>query len=102
MGRVRIIKEIETNKLSDSFQEFLVFKQAQGISAETIRQYKCNFKMFFSLCDDNLNIDNIKQGLLQLFSRLSTKSNVTYNMPYKYLNCYFSWCVKEGKQKLIH
>ncbi len=37
MGRVRIIKEIETNKLSDSFQEFLIFKQAQGISAETIK-----------------------------------------------------------------
>lgn len=96
MSRIRFIEEASSNKLSKSFQDFLVFKQAQGICQETIRQYKVNFKMYCRYCEDSLDINNLKQGALKLFSSLSNKSNVTYNMPYKYLNCFFNWCIKEG------
>lgn len=83
--------------LTDTFEEFLIYKRAQGNCAETERQYRYHFSKFMKLCRDTFDMINIKQALLQFFSRLSNKSNVTYNMPYKYLNCFFSWCVKNNR-----
>ena len=85
-----------TKTLSDYFEDFLLFKRAQGNCINTENQYKYHFGRFIKCCNDTLDVGNIKNGLIKIFSELSCKSNVTYNMTYKYLNCFFNWCKKNS------
>lgn len=82
----------DVKSLSKYFEKFLNFKRAQGNCLNTEKQYRYHFEKFIKYCNDSLDIDNIKNALIKVFSHLSSKSNVTYNMVYKYLNCFFSWC----------
>lgn len=83
--------------LTGNFEEFLLYKQSQGNCLETERQYRYHYNKFIELCEDNLDIDNLKQGVLKVFAKLNGKSNVSYNMVYKYLHCFFNWCVRNKR-----
>ena len=82
--------------LSNHFKTFLIFKEAQGISERTRKDYTYHFNKLLEVCDDTINIEILKLGILKFFSNLNNKASVTYNMPYKYFNCFFNWCVNNN------
>ena len=91
--RIISFKEDNEHKLSTHFENFLIFKQAQGICQRTKKDYEYYFNKLLQVSNDDINLSNLKLALLKLFSTLNNKSSVTYNMPYKYLNSFFNWCV---------
>lgn len=84
------------NTLTQNFENFIIFKRAQGNCLNTEKQYRYHFGRFIKYCDDNLDMNNLKEGVIKIFSELNGKANVTYNMTYKYLHCFFNWCVRNG------
>lgn len=94
--RIISLKEDTNCKLSTHFENFLIFKQAQGICDRTRRDYEYYFNRLLKVSDNDIDISNLKLAILKLFSSLNNKSSVTYNMPYKYLNSFFNWCVNNN------
>lgn len=83
--------------LSENFEEFIIYKRSQGNCQATELEYRYHFKKFLGLTTNTLDINDLKQGVLKAFAKLNGKSNVTFNMTYKYLHCFFKWCVKNNR-----
>lgn len=90
-----IIGNIKNKSLSEVFEEFIEYKEAEGISERTKKDYLKHITKLLEVTDNNLNEDNIKRGIIKTFNTVSNMSAVTYNMKYKYLNCFFNYCQKE-------
>lgn len=83
---------ISGKSLSDYFEDFLMYKKAQGNCKNTENQYRYHFKRFLKYSNNILDVKDITNALINIFAELNGKSNVTFNMTYKYLNCFFNWC----------
>lgn len=88
------IVQKENKKLTDIIDEFLLYKKSQGNCCErTENDYRYHFKKFLEDSDNELIETSLEIGIIKNFSKLKDKSAVTYNMRYKYINCFFNWCV---------
>lgn len=100
MQRKRILKvnlEDEIKSFDDMIESFILFKRAQGISERTIRDYNTTFKAFKYLSNiTEFKITDVKENLLQFFSKKSQNAPATYNIPYSNLNAFFNWAINEG------
>ena len=88
--------EIDNNfnkTISDVFKLFLSFKESQGVTERTIKEYKITINKVLTYCNDMLTEENLTLGIIEYFTNLSNKSPATYNNQYKNLNCFFNWCI---------
>ena len=84
-------KDISFSELK---QQFFFFKKAQGLSERTIKDYKNTFSVFEKYYNkDEVNLQEIKQKLLEMFVPLSQGAPATFNKPFANLNCFFNWAV---------
>lgn len=76
-------------------EQFIYWKQAQGLSTTTIGDYKGHIARFFKQFPDALNNeDSLKSALLAYMAQQMKPA--TYNLRLTYLRVFFQWCVEEG------
>ena len=96
----RLIK-VEVRKdlcsIQSIMEQFICFKRAQGLAERTIKDYQTTFKLFLSFFEaQEIRLENIRDKILNLFSKLSNLAPATFNNPYSYLNSFFNWSVNEN------
>lgn len=85
----------DNKKLTDILEEFLLYKKSQGNCCErTEKDYRYHIKKLLEDSEDILIEKSLESGIIRNFAKLNNKSAVTYNMRYKYLNCFFNWCTE--------
>ncbi|NPV78921.1 MAG: tyrosine-type recombinase/integrase [Firmicutes bacterium] len=78
----------------DALQDFLSWKQAQGVASRTIKDYKDHVSRFFTACPDAYDPANLRQRVMEYMSQEIMPA--TFNLRREYLKAFFSWCVREG------
>lgn len=80
----------------DALQNFIFWKQANGLSDLTIADYKRHVTQFFTRYPDTDLLDNgLEKCLFDYFSDKSIKAT-TYNNRLVYLTSFFNWCCEQG------
>lgn len=75
-------------------KQFIFFKKAQGLADRTIKDYNVTFTLFEKYyTKDMMELQALKQSLLEMFVPLSKGSPATFNRPYSNLSCFFNWAV---------
>lgn len=75
-------------------KQFVFFKKAQGLSERTLDDYNVTFNAFEKYyTKDRMELQALKQSLLEMFVPLSQGSPATFNRPYSNLSCFFNWAV---------
>ena len=92
MGVVPIFKEYWTLKPEDIIPQFILFKQASGLSERTIRDYKQLLKLFFLRYPDALEFP--RERTLELLS--TCKSPCYYNNCFANIKVFWDWAMSEG------
>lgn len=77
-----------------ALQDFIFWKQAQGCSNRTLRDYKKHVTQFFTRFPDAYNHDNLRPRVLEYMS--DSIMPATFNLRREYLKAFFSWCVHQG------
>lgn len=78
----------------DALQNFLFFKQAQGISKTTMGDYKRHANYFFSRYPDSWNSSTFKTCIMEYMS--DSIKPATFNLRLIYLRTFFDYCINEG------
>lgn len=79
----------------EALQQFLWWKQAQGVSKRTVEDYKLHVTMFFKRYPSVYQ----EKGFLKkaVFEYMGQQIKpATYNMRLIYLRAFFGWCLKEA------
>jgi len=92
MGVVPIFKEYWDLKPEDIVPQFILFKQASGLSERTIRDYKQLLKLFFLRYPDALEFP--RERTLELLS--TCKSPCYYNNCFANIKVFWDWAMSEG------
>lgn len=93
MGNIKM-KKMCNMGYSNLKKQFLFFKKAQGLADRTIKDYNTTFERFEKYYNkENIEIDEVKNSLLQMFEKISNGAPATFNVPYANLMCFFNWCV---------
>ena len=97
MARIKKIQGYKGQSLESCLEHFSIFKQAQGVSERTIKDYEWHIKHFakeFPECwgDNKL----LQKAILQYFANGNKLAPATHNIRRKYLNCFLNWAVLEG------
>lgn len=89
-----------TPEITDNWQEiiddFLLFKQAQGLAERTIADYEYHTSLFFEKYPEIKTYDALEKNVLKYFAQTSRLAVGTFNIRRKYLNTFFRWCVSQG------
>lgn len=78
----------------DALDEFLLVKQADGISETTLEDYRYHINLFFKRHPQAWNEEKLKRAVLEYMAEPIKPA--TYNIRRAYLGAFFKWCVKEG------
>lgn len=92
MCAIPIFKEYWNLKPEDIVPQFILFKQASGLSERTLRDYKQLLKLFFLRYPDALEFP--RERTLEFLSAYKNPS--TYNIYYAYLKVFWDWVQAEG------
>ncbi|SHF65033.1 Site-specific recombinase XerD [Desulfofundulus australicus DSM 11792] len=93
-GKVlRIRKEVPAT-WEEARQQFLWWKQGDGISETTLNDYRYHIGQFFKRYPQAYDPKNLKKCVLEYMSQ--DMKPATYNIRLEYLNAFFKWCVQEG------
>lgn len=97
MARGRKPKDLSKTFLG-LYEQFLNFKQAEGMRERTIKDYKTTLQDFgkFYPVETVFNPVKVKESLLEYFKTKADKQPATYNRPYSNLHAFFEWCVRNG------
>ncbi len=92
-------KVIKLERYSPSLPEaidlFIYWKQAQGLSTTTIKDYRGHVNSFFKRFPETFEDETkLKKYLLEYMSQ--PVKPATYNLRLTYLKVFFQWCVEEG------
>ncbi len=97
MGKLLKVTVTQNRDWEDAFEEFLMFKKAEGISPLTFKDYHKRVKRFFKLYPDSWgDYGRLRSAVIKYFASLTDNAPATFNLPLAYLRCFFSWCVEEG------
>ncbi|WP_207744510.1 phage integrase N-terminal SAM-like domain-containing protein [Desulfallas sp. Bu1-1] len=75
-------------------QDFLYWKQAQGVSERTIQDYRLHISQFFKRHPKVYDPKTLKKNLLENMAQPVKPS--TFNLRLTYLKVFFNWCIQEG------
>lgn len=92
MSVVPIFKELWNLRPEDILPQFILYKQASGLSDRTILDYKQRLGLFFLRCPDALN--SPRERTMEFLSAYKNPS--TYNIYYAYLKVFWDWVQAEG------
>lgn len=96
MARIFKIKPNTIFHWRESLKEFVFWKQAQGISEQTLMDYKQHVSLFFKRFPEaGLTTDSLKQALYEHLADKDIKP-CTYNNRLVYLRTFFNWCLEQG------
>ena len=76
----------------DALQEFMYWKQAQGLAEKTLDDYNCHVKRFFSRYPDTWQSDKMRKSALEYMANKIAPA--TYNLRLIYLRAFFQWCLR--------
>ncbi|HHV61218.1 MAG TPA: tyrosine-type recombinase/integrase [Firmicutes bacterium] len=94
MGKILRIDKKIPGTWQDALQDFLFWKQAQGIAPRTLTDYRKHITQFFTRYPDAYNPANLRQRVLEYMAEDIMPA--TFNLRREYLKAFFSWCVREG------
>lgn len=95
MAKVINFDERQSNvHWEEALQEFLFWKQAQGLSQTTLEDYKRYANMFFKRFPGSWQSDAFRKSVLEYMA--DDIKPATYNLRLIYLRAFFQWCVNEG------
>lgn len=92
MCAIPIFKEYWNLRPEDIVPQFILFKQASGLSDRTINDYKKMLKLFFSRFPDALDFP--REKTMEFLSKY--KNPGSYNINYAYLKVFWDWVQAEG------
>ena len=92
MSVVPIFKELWNLRPEDILPQFILYKQASGLSDRTILDYKQRLGLFFLRCPDALN--SPRERTMEFLSAYKNPS--TYNIYFAYLKVFWDWVQAEG------
>lgn len=87
------MEEIQ-NEREVYLQEFLCWKQAQGVSQKTLEDYSNHVKRFFKRFPYGWNPELLKKSIYTYMGE--NIKPATYNLRLIYLRAFFEWCLGEG------
>lgn len=92
----RVVKTKRTTpaQWQDALQEFLYFKQAQGLRPSTVSDYKYHVEQFFKRHPEASDPKNIRSAILVYMTEPIKPA--TYNLRLQYLRQFFFFCVEQG------
>lgn len=76
-------------------EKFLVVKEAQHCSENTMRDYRVQVRKFVESSRDLLAYDVIEQDVLRYFSAIPNTSPARYNKPFQNVNAFLNWLVEQ-------
>lgn len=93
--RIKNISERENqfSSFEAAVREFLKFKKAQGMAELTMKDYYRTFNSFMKVSSDSLDVNILKDELLNFLTTLSDASPAKFNRPFSNLNTFFNWLV---------
>lgn len=94
MRKIIALRNIQEVSLEEALQEFLFWKQAQGISKTTIIDYDTHIKRFFLRYPDAWQTNEFKRSVYEYLNQ--DIKPATYNLRLIYLRAFFNWCMTEG------
>ncbi len=94
MGKVVALKKTVPATWQDALQQFLWFKNAQGLSDTTIADYRKHVSLFFKRHPEAYNPANLKAAVLSYMA--DNVKPATFNLRLTYLGAFFDWAVREG------
>lgn len=94
MAKVLRINKKLPDTWQDALQDFLRWKQAQGVSKRTIEDYHLHITLFFRRFPDAWEADKLRHRVLEYMA--DPIMPATFNIRRVYLKAFFAWCVREG------
>lgn len=92
MGNIKM-KNLNNMSYPSLKKQFLFFKKAQGLADRTMKDYNTTFRGFEKYYNkDRVDIEEMKNAILEMFEKLSNGAPATFNVPYSNLMCFFNWC----------
>ncbi|MBB3109094.1 site-specific recombinase XerD [Paenibacillus phyllosphaerae] len=96
MARVGKIKQTVEFKWQEALEQFMFFKKAQGISQQTISDYKQHVNQFFNRYPNASSSEELlKVGLYEYFAQDDIKA-ATFNNRLVYIRTFLNWCYSEN------
>ena len=92
-SRVVKLRNYVPDTWEESLEMFLTWKRAQGISENTISQYRKEIIRIYSKGYAEWGADS--KSLLLNYMSLQ-QNPYTFNLRLNYLSAFFKWCVSEG------
>ena len=92
MCAIPIRKEYWNLQPEDVVPQFILYKQASGLSERTITDYQKLLRLFFTRFDDALEFP--RERTMEFLA--SYKNPCSYNIYYAYLKCFWDWTQQEG------
>lgn len=97
MGRILLGLKRVWGSWDDMMQEFVWFKQAQGLSETTLADYRKHISRFFHRHPES-NPESVKACVMEYMGQRVAPA--TFNLRLTYLHAFFEWCVKESLLKV--
>ena len=91
---LRKIKSVQFTT-QDAVKQFIAFKQAQNVSARTMRDYNFYLAEFIRKTSNSLDYSTLTQDTLQYFADIPNTSPAVFNHRYSNIGAFFNWCVKQ-------
>lgn len=91
---LRKIKSVQFTT-QDAVKQFIAFKQAQNVSARTMRDYNFYLAEFIRKTSNSLDYATLTQDTLQYFADIPNTSPAVFNHRYSNISAFFNWCVKQ-------
>ena len=76
-------------------EKFLMVKEAQHCSKNTLRDYQAHVRKFVESSRDSLEYDVLEQDVLRYFSAIPNTSPARYNIPFQNVNAFLNWMVDQ-------
>lgn len=92
---MRMRKIVQKQTLKEYADKFLAFKKAQKISQRTYKDYQKYINDFIENSQNSIDIEILKEDILDYFGAIPLTSPARYNHPYEYLHAMFAWCAKQ-------
>lgn len=92
---MRMRKIVQNHTLREYADKFLSYKKAQKVSQRTYKDYQKYIDDFIDHSHDTMDVETLKDDILQYFGAIPLTSPARYNHPFQYLHALFAWCAKQ-------
>ena len=82
--------------LQDYTEEFIMFKCSKEIADLTVRDYRRTFNDFLAVSSNTTDYRTVKIEVAKFFKSITNTFAAVYYRPYRYLNSFFNWMVKNA------